>query len=76
MDYAIVFDKSIPNELLEVIRPAIHAKGGDYDVDAMPETPVVRRHGGDVVGIPFIEGRSTSGLIERIRRAGKEAERE
>src|SRR5450755_1486001 len=40
VEYVIVFDEATPAALLEVVRPDIHAKGGDYDVGAMPETAV------------------------------------
>lgn len=66
VDYVTIFDESTPEALLEVIRPALHTKGGDYQVDALPETAVVRRHGGDVVTLPYVEGRSTTDIIERI----------
>ena len=66
VDYVTVFDEPTPNALLAVLRPDIHAKGGDYDVEQMPETPLVRSWGGQVVTLPFIAGRSTSRLIERM----------
>lgn len=66
VDYVTVFDEPTPNALLAVIRPDIHAKGGDYDREQMPETPLVRSWGGQVVTLPFVAGRSTSRLIERM----------
>ena len=67
VDYVSLFDEPTPETFLEVVRPHLHVKGGDYDVDKMPETPVVRRYGGEVVAIPFVVGRSTTNLVERIR---------
>ena len=66
VDYVTLFDEPTPNALLAVLRPDIHAKGGDYDIEQMPETPLVRSWGGQVVTLPFIAGRSTSRLIERM----------
>lgn len=66
VDYVTLFDEPTPAEWLNVIRPHIHAKGGDYDVEQMPETPVVRAHGGQVVTLPFVLGRSTTDLIRRM----------
>ncbi len=66
VDYVTVFDEPTPNEWLAVVRPDIHAKGGDYDVEAMPETLLVRSWGGQVVALPFVPDHSTSRLIERM----------
>lgn len=66
VDYVTVFDEPTPNALLAIIRPDIHAKGGDYDIAQMPETALVHSWGGQVVTLPFIAGRSTSRLIERM----------
>ncbi len=66
VDYVTIFNEVTPEAMLTALAPNIHAKGGDYDVENMPETPVVRAGGGRVVALPFIEGRSTTGLAERI----------
>ena len=66
VDYVTVFDEPTPNVMLVVIRPDVHVKGGDYDIESMPETPLVRSWGGQVVTVPFIPGRSTTRLIERM----------
>jgi rfaE bifunctional protein nucleotidyltransferase chain/domain len=66
VDYVTIFDESTPEAILEIIKPDIHTKGGDYDVEAMPETRVVRAHGGKVQTLPFTAGRSTTELTARI----------
>lgn len=66
VDYVTLFDDATPVRLLEALRPDIHTKGGDYDVEALPETPIVRGHGGRVVILPFTAGHSTTDLTERI----------
>lgn len=71
VDYVTLFDEPTPVQLLEALRPDIHAKGGDYDVEALPETPIVRKHGGEVVTLPFTAGRSTTELAERILKSRK-----
>jgi rfaE bifunctional protein nucleotidyltransferase chain/domain len=68
VDFVIIFDETLPNETVRAVRPAIHVKGGDYDVEQMPETPVVRALGGEVVIVPLVEGHSTTNLLERIGR--------
>lgn len=66
VDYVTFFDEPTPVEWLKVVRPQIHVKGGDYKVEELPETAIVRRYGGEVVTVPFVAGRSTTDLIERI----------
>lgn len=66
VDYVAIFEESRPDALLETVRPHIHAKGGDYRVEDLPEAAVVRRHGGDIVILPLVEGRSTTNIIARV----------
>lgn len=64
VDGACIFGEDRPDRLIEAVRPAIHAKGGDYgSPDALPETPLVRRLGGEVVILRLVPDRSTSRLI-------------
>jgi rfaE bifunctional protein nucleotidyltransferase chain/domain len=66
VDYVTLFDEPTPIEWLRTARPHVHAKGGDYDIEQMPETPIVRVWGGKVVTLPFVAGRSTTDLIRRL----------
>ena len=66
VDSVVIYDEETPCNLLELIQPDVHFKGGDYDIDAMPETPIVRKHGGVVRLIPLLEGYSTTKIIQRI----------
>ena len=63
-----LFDEATPLELLRLVRPDLYVKGGDYDVERLAETALVRGWGGDAKSLPFIEGYSTSSLVARIRR--------
>ena len=67
VDYVVVFDESTPCELIERVRPDIYVKGGDYDIEALRETALVRSWGGRALAIPFVDGYSTTRLVERIR---------
>jgi glycerol-3-phosphate cytidylyltransferase len=69
VDFVVAFEEDTPIELLRKVKPEIHVKGGDYDPESLPETPVVRAYGGEVVVVPYLPGRSTTALIERIRRS-------
>lgn len=62
------FDEDTPQALIEELRPEIIVKGGDYDMETLPETASVRSWGGQAIAIPFEFERSTTSLIGRIRR--------
>jgi D-beta-D-heptose 7-phosphate kinase / D-beta-D-heptose 1-phosphate adenosyltransferase len=65
VDAVAVFDEDTPAHVLERIRPHIWAKGGDYEGRLLPEQEVLERWGGRAVVLPFLDGRSTTELIER-----------
>jgi len=62
-----LFDESTPVELLQLVRPQLYVKGGDYDIEALEETKWVRGWGGDARALGFVDGYSTSALVARIR---------
>ncbi|WP_150255518.1 D-glycero-beta-D-manno-heptose 1-phosphate adenylyltransferase [Nocardiopsis deserti] len=72
VDEVVLFGEDTPVRALEELRPDVWVKGGDYDVEDLPETPVVRRAGGEVVTVPLVPGHSTTGLITRIRGRGRD----
>lgn len=67
VDFAIPFSEDTPETLIAQIKPDIHVKGGDYTIDQLPETPLVQGYGGKVVILPFLTGKSTTSVIEKIR---------
>ena len=67
VDYAVIFHEDDPCAFLELLRPDIHVKGGDYRPEDLPETKVVEKYGGAVEIVPFTQGHSTSSLIDRVR---------
>jgi len=67
VDAVTWFDEDTPLELIGKLRPDLIVKGGDYDMDKLPETALVRSWGGDAVAIDFEHDRSTTKLVERIR---------
>ena len=71
VDYVTHFDEETPEAILEKLQPSVHIKGGDYDPDAMPETSVVRKHGGEVKVIPLVGEYSTTRFIGRVLEADK-----
>lgn len=67
VSFVTAFDEPTPCELLKRCRPDIYVKGGDYDMETLEETRLVRTWGGRSVAIPFVDGYSTSALLRRIR---------
>ncbi|WP_341909300.1 D-glycero-beta-D-manno-heptose 1-phosphate adenylyltransferase [Polaromonas sp. YR568] len=61
------FDEDTPLALISALRPDILVKGGDYDMDTLAETAVVKAHGGKALAIPFVDGYSTTALVKKIR---------
>jgi D-beta-D-heptose 7-phosphate kinase/D-beta-D-heptose 1-phosphate adenosyltransferase len=66
VDYITVFDEADPLELISFLQPHILVKGGDWAKETIVGREVVERSGGKVVILPFVEGASTSNLIETI----------
>jgi rfaE bifunctional protein nucleotidyltransferase chain/domain len=62
-----LFDEPVPLAVLEIVRPEIYVKGGDYDMDHIPEAALVRGWGGTAVAIAFEHERSTTRLLARVR---------
>jgi D-beta-D-heptose 7-phosphate kinase / D-beta-D-heptose 1-phosphate adenosyltransferase len=67
VDAVTVFDEDTPAELIAALVPDVLVKGGDYTPDAVVGRDVVESAGGRLVLIPFVTGRSTTGILERIR---------
>ncbi len=67
VDAVILFDAPTPLELLARLRPEVYVKGGDYDIETLAETALVRTWGGRSLALPFVEGYSTTRLVQRIR---------
>lgn len=66
VDGAVLFDEDTPEALIADLRPEVHVKGGDYRVEDLPESALVQSYGGTVKIIPFLEGRSTTGILRRL----------
>ncbi len=69
VDAVTWFDEDTPESLIALLRPELIVKGGDYDMEVLPETALVRSWGGDAVAIPFEFQRSTTALLKKIRSA-------
>ena len=61
------FGEDNPQALIAQIRPDILVKGGDYNMDVLPETALMHSWGGKALALPFVAGYSTTALVKRIR---------
>lgn len=66
VDYVVIFDEDTPYELIKLIKPDILVKGGDWDVEKIVGKDIVESYNGKVLNIPYVEGKSTTNIIERI----------
>ena len=61
------FDEDSPLELIAQIKPDLLVKGGDYDMQKLAETKIVEAYGGTALAIPFVDGYSTTALVNKIK---------
>jgi rfaE bifunctional protein nucleotidyltransferase chain/domain len=69
VDFAFIFREDDPRAFLEILRPDIHVKGGDYRQDILEKT-VVEKYGGTVKIVSFLKNHSTTSLVEKMRKNG------
>lgn len=67
VDGVVLFDETTASDLIAALQPDIYVKGGDYQIDTLPEAQIVHAYGGRVELIQIEVPCSTSGLIQRIR---------
>jgi len=67
VDAVVAFEDETPIPLIQELAPNIHVKGGDYTKESLPEYDVVTAYGGQVVILPFLEGKSSTALINKIK---------
>ncbi|MEW6211417.1 MAG: D-glycero-beta-D-manno-heptose 1-phosphate adenylyltransferase [Acidobacteriota bacterium] len=66
VDYVTVFDEDTPLEIIRALLPDVLVKGGDWTADKIVGREEVETSGGRVLSLPYLEGASTSAIIERI----------
>jgi rfaE bifunctional protein nucleotidyltransferase chain/domain len=67
VDAVIIFEDDTPEELIQMIKPDVLCKGGDWSIENIVGGDFVKSYGGQVVSIPFIQGYSSSSLINKIK---------
>lgn len=68
VDAVIIFEDDTPEELIQLIKPDVLCKGGDWSIENIVGGDFVKSYGGRVVSIPFVQGYSSSSLINKIKR--------
>ncbi len=73
VDFVTSFDEDTPVSLIRAVRPDVLVKGGDWTPERIAGREIVQGDGGMVLSLPLLEGYSTTGLVERIRKFGCKA---
>lgn len=66
VDYVCLFEEDTPLELIRLVRPDVLVKGGDWPVEEIVGNEFVASYGGQTLSLPFVDGASTTNLIEKI----------
>lgn len=67
VDYITLFEEDTPGNLIKVVQPDVLVKGGDYTIDQIVGADFVMQNGGTVTTIPFVEGYSSTQIIEQLK---------
>ncbi len=67
VDYVVLFDEDSPKNLLDEIKPDVYTKGADYTLETLPEADIMRKNGTRVEFIEFVQGKSTTSTIEKMK---------
>lgn len=67
IDYIIIFEEDTPYNIIQLCKPDILVKGGDYQVDEVVGKEIVEAYGGNVIILPYVDGKSTTNIIDRIK---------
>lgn len=67
VDWVVSFAEDTPEALLELIRPDVLVKGGDYSVEQVVGAPIVQSYGGEVKVLNFVDSCSTTAIVQKIR---------
>lgn len=71
VDYVVLFGEKTAETIIRKVKPDVYVKGADYTLDTLPEAKIVQEYGGRVEFIPIVAGRSTTGVIEKIKTFGQ-----
>jgi rfaE bifunctional protein nucleotidyltransferase chain/domain len=66
VEAVFIFEEDTPEKLIDALRPDVLVKGGDYTEDQIVGASFVHAYGGEVVILPYVEGYSTTGIIQKL----------
>lgn len=67
VDFVVLFNEDSPRNLIDEIKADVHTKGADYTIETLPEADVILKNGGRVEFIEFVEGKSTTNTIKKMK---------
>lgn len=67
VDFTVIFTEETPAKLIETVKPDLLVKGGDWKIDQIVGADFVQSYGGKVMSLQFIDGKSTTKLIEKAQ---------
>ncbi len=66
VSYVVIFEEETPSNLIKIVQPDILVKGGDYKIEDIVGYDIVVKNGGQVLTIPFVDGFSTTSIINKM----------
>jgi D-beta-D-heptose 7-phosphate kinase/D-beta-D-heptose 1-phosphate adenosyltransferase len=67
VQYVVLFSEDTPENLIKAVKPDVLVKGGDWAIDKIVGADFVQSRGGEVRSLPFVDGRSSSNLIDKLK---------
>lgn len=67
VDYVVLFDEDSPKNLLDEMKPDVYTKGADYTMETLPEADIMKKNGTRVEFIEFVDGKSTTNIINKMK---------
>ena len=67
VDAVVIFSEDTPLKLISALLPDVLAKGGDYEIETIVGHEIVQQNGGKVKLVPFVDGFSSTTIIEKIK---------
>jgi D-glycero-beta-D-manno-heptose 1-phosphate adenylyltransferase len=68
VDYVCLFNEDTPEKLIGLVKPDVLVKGGDWPIDKIVGSQFVLSYGGSVRSLQFVDGRSTSSIVEKLKK--------
>lgn len=67
VNFTVIFQEDTPENLIKTVKPDVLVKGGDWSIDSIVGAPFVQSYGGKVMSLQFVDGKSTTKIIEKAK---------